>query len=139
MWIQKVLLQWFQLHPEGELLRQPVREGKSAYQFMIISNTFKLWPMHISQSYQQQNRHEYADPAIGYNVLVQFLASTTPRNNEKHYYPMNGQKLKRDHLEVWKQFQMSICKEKYNLENVNILNAISRPISSNRLTFWGNK
>lgn len=69
--------------------------------------------MQISQSYQQQNKHEYVDPAIRYNVLVQFLASTTPRNNEKRYYPMNDQKLKRVHLEVWKQSQMSICKKKH--------------------------
>lgn len=92
--------------------------------------------MHISQSYQQQNKHEYVDPAIGYNVLVQFLASTTPRNNEKRYYPMNDQKLKRGHLEVWKQSQMSICKKKHKLKNVNILNAINKPISSKGLTFW---
>lgn len=70
--------------------------------------------MYVSQSYQQQNRHEYVDPATGYNVLVQSLASTTPRNNGKHDYPMNGQKLKRGHHEVCKQFQMLFCKEKYN-------------------------
>jgi hypothetical protein len=49
---------------------------------------------------------------------------------------MNGQKLKRGHLEVWKQSQMSICKNKHKLKNVNILNAINKPISSNCLTFW---
>ena len=26
--------------------------------------------MYVSQSYQQQNRHEYVDPTTGYNVLV---------------------------------------------------------------------
>jgi hypothetical protein len=49
---------------------------------------------------------------------------------------MNGQKLKRGHLEVWKQSQMSICKNKHKLKNVNILNAINKPISSNCLIFW---
>lgn len=92
--------------------------------------------MHISQSYQQQNRHECVDPAIRYNVLGQFLASTTLRNNEKHYYPMNGQKLKMGPLEVCKQSQMSICKKKHKLKNVNILVAINKPISSICLTFW---
>lgn len=92
--------------------------------------------MHISQSYQQQNRHEYVDPAIRYNVLGQFPASATLRNNEKHYYPMNGQKLKMGPLEVWKRSQMSICKKKYKLKNVNILIAINKLISSNCLTFW---
>lgn len=79
---------------------------------------------------------EYVDPAIRNNVLVLSLASTTPRNNEKRDYPMNGQKLKRGHLEVYKQFQMSICKQEIQFgENVKILKAINRKNSSNRLTF----
>lgn len=100
MWILKVLLQWFQLHQEEELLGQPIKEGKLVYKIITISNTFKRQQIHTSQSYQQQNRHEYVDPATGYSALVQSLALTTPRNNEKHDYPKNGQKLKRGHHEV---------------------------------------
>lgn len=48
------------------------------------------------QLYQQQNMHECVHPTTWNNVLVQFLALTTPKNNERHYSPMNGQRQVRD-------------------------------------------
>ena len=65
----------------------------------------------FKRSYPQQNKHKYAYPTIGCTVLVQFLASTTPKNNGRHDYLMNEQTqlMPPPTHEILEQFQMSAC------------------------------
>lgn len=70
----------------------------------------------MKKSYQQRSRREYVDPATGNSVSEQFPALTIPKSSETRYYPMNEQTLLRGLHEVLRLSQMSIWKEKNNIQ-----------------------
>lgn len=98
MYLQKVVLSLSELNQEEEILESTKQNKTKKISSSPSQETrlLKYIDFGSKQFYQQQNRHECVHPATGYNVLVQFLALTTPKNNETPDCPSNGHRQLRD-------------------------------------------